>query len=82
MCFGGSTSSGPSQAELDAAAQQRAEATVVQQDAAQETAKIKREDIGNALTARVERQGKRGGTGRRSLFSSSKGAAGYLGRFD
>jgi uncharacterized membrane protein YdbT with pleckstrin-like domain len=73
---------GPSQAEKKAAAEQRVEAEGLKQEAARDTAEAKREDIGDALSARVQRQGKRGGTGRRSLFSSAQGGAGYLNRFD
>lgn len=80
MCGGGS--SGPSQAEKDAAARQRAEAEAARQESARDTAEAKREDISDALSARVQRQGKRGGTGRRSLFTAAQGAAGYLSRFD
>ena len=83
MCGGGGSSGpvGPTKAELDAAARQRAEAAAAQQEAAEEKAGVKREDIEEALSARVQRQGKRGGKGRRSLFSSSSGSAGYLQRF-
>lgn len=79
MCGGGG---GPSQAEQQAAAEQRVEADLVNREAAEGRAKQKREDISSALSARVQRQGKRGGTGRRSLFTSSQGAAGYLQRFN
>lgn len=79
MCGGGP--SGPSQAEQDAAAAQRLAADEAQREAAEERAKEKRDDISEALSARTQRQGRRGGTGRRSLFSSSSGAAGYLSRF-
>lgn len=78
MCFGG----GPSQAEKQAAAEQRVEADYAKRDAAEDIAKQKREDISQALSARTQRQGKRGGSGRRSLFTSSGGGAGYLQRFN
>lgn len=78
MCGGG----GPSQAEQQAAAEQRVEADLANREAAEDRAKQKREDISSALSARVQRQGKRGGKGRRSLFTSSQGAAGYLQRFN
>ena len=82
MCGGGSKGPvGPSQAELDAAERQRVEADMAQREIAEEKAGVKREDIEDALSARVQRQGKRGGKGRRSLFSSKSGAAGYLERF-
>ena len=77
MCGGG-----PSRAENEAAARQRVEAKMAQQEAARDTAETKREDISDALSARVQRQGKRGGAGRRSLFTSALGSAGYLNRFD
>lgn len=78
MCGGG----GPSQAEQQAAAEQRVEADLAKREAVEDRAKQKREDISSALSARVQRQGKRGGKGRRSLFTSSQGAAGYLQRFN
>ena len=79
MCF---PKSGPSQAEQQAAAEQRVEADYARRDAAEDVAKQKREDISEALSARTQRQGKRGGKGRRSLFTSSGGGAGYLQRFN
>lgn len=78
MCGGGG---GPSQAEQNVAAENRLAADEVNREAAEERAKEKREDISQALSARTQRQGKRGGIGRRSLFTSSSGAAGYLSRF-
>jgi hypothetical protein len=78
MCGGG----GPSQAEKQAAAEQRVEADYAKREAAEDRAKQKREDISEALSARTQRQGKRGGKGRRSLFTSSGGGAGYLQRFN
>jgi hypothetical protein len=78
MCGGG----GPSQADQQAAAEQRVEADYVKREAAEDVAKQKREDISEALSARTQRQGKRGGTGRRSLFTSSGGGTGYLQRFN
>ena len=73
---------GPSQAEQQAAAEQRVETDYVNREAAEDRAKQKREDISDALSARTQRQGKRGGQGRRSLFTSSGGGAGYLQRFN
>jgi hypothetical protein len=46
----------------------------------EERAQKKREDISEALEARTERRGMRGGAGRRSLFRS--GGGGFLGRFN
>ena len=72
---------GPSAAEKRAAAEQRAAAEETKRQAIDERANQKREDIEGALSARVERKGKRGGAGRRSLFTSSGGASGFTGRF-
>ena len=73
MCFG------PSKAEKRAAAEQRAEAEEAKQEAIQEKATQKREDISQALTQRTKRRYGRGGRGRRSLFRA--GGSGFLGRF-
>ena len=67
-------------AAAEAAAQERAAAEEVKQQAIQERAVAKREDITEALSARSERKGRRGGAGRRSLYSAATGA-GFLGRF-
>ena len=50
MCFG------PSKAEKRAAAEQRAEAEEAKQEAIQEKATQKREDISQALTQRTQRR--------------------------
>lgn len=71
---------GPSAAEKKAAAEQRLAAEQAKQQAIQEKAGQKREDISDALSARSQRKGTRGGVGRRSLFSSNTGA-GFVGRF-
>jgi regulator of protease activity HflC (stomatin/prohibitin superfamily) len=76
MCF----SSGPSEAEKQAAAAQRAEAEAQKQEEIRRRAEQKREDIGEAISSRTTRAGTGGGTGRRSLISSGSGA-GFLGRF-
>lgn len=76
MCFG------PSPAEKKAAAEQRVEADVAQQEAIVQKAEKKKEDINVALEAKAPRQAARGmraGRGRRSLFRA--GGAGFLGRF-
>ena len=78
MCFGGG---GPSKAEQTQAAEQRVEADIAKQEEVVKRAEQKREDISSALEARTVRQGRSGGSGRRSLFTSSAGAAGYLNRF-
>ena len=67
-------------AQAEAAAQQRLAAEEAKQQAIQERAIAKREDITEALSARMGRSGKRGGTGRRSLFSAQT-AQGFIGRF-
>lgn len=71
---------GPSSAEKRAAAEARVAAEEAKQQAIQEKASQKREDISDALSSRTERKGTRGGVGRRSLFSASTGA-GFTGRF-
>jgi len=73
MCFG------PSKAERQAAAEQRAEAEAAKQEAIKEKAEQKREDISDALTQRAQSRYGRGGRGRRSLFRA--GGSGFLGRF-
>ena len=76
MCFGGG---GPSQAEKQAAADQRIEADQAKSEEIQKRAEQKREDISTALESRTRRSGMRGGAGRRSLFRA--GGGGFLGRF-
>lgn len=76
MCFGG----GPSRQEKQAAAEQRVEADVAKREEVEKRAEQKREDISQALEARTERRGMRGGAGRRSLFRA--GGGGFLGRFN
>ena len=72
---------GPSKSEKRAAAEQRAEAELAKQEQVKDRAESKREDITDALSARAERKGTRGGgSGRRSLYSGSTGA-GFLNRF-
>lgn len=73
MCFG------PSKAEKRAAAEQRELAAEAKREEIEKRAGEKREDIQDALSNRTVRAGKRGGKGRRSLFSS--GGGGFLGRF-
>lgn len=76
MCFGG----GPSQEEKQLAADQRVEADLAKREEVEKRAKSKREDISEALSARTQQRGTRGGRGRRSLFRAS--GAGFLGRFN
>jgi Fe-S cluster assembly ATPase SufC len=51
----------------------------VNREEAERRAEVKAEDISEAVSQRTVRKGMSGGSGRRSLFSSS--AAGFLGRF-
>jgi hypothetical protein len=74
MCFG------PSRREKQAAAEQRVEADVAKREEVEKLAEQKREDISQALEARTQRRGMRGGAGRRSLFRA--GGGGFLGRFN
>jgi len=76
MCFGG----GPSRQEKQAAAEQQVEADVAKREEVEKRAEQKREDISEALEARTQRRGMRGGAGRRSLFRA--GGGGFLGRFN
>jgi len=81
MCFGGG--GGPTQAENKAAAEQKVEAEAQVQEAVQERAKQKAEDIEQAVSQRTAATTRgRGGPGRRSLFQSGSGGAGFLSRFD
>lgn len=73
---------GPSAAEKKAAAEARMEAEEAKQQAIQERASQKKEAIGEALDMKTAAGAKRGGSGRRSLFTSPGGAAGYLSRFE
>lgn len=83
MCFGGG-GGGPSQAEKQVSVDQSLEADAAKREAAEEAAKVKREDIGEALEARRtgEGRGGGGGRGRRSLFRSGGSGAGFIGRFN
>ncbi len=81
MCFG---SGGPSQEEKQVSVDQSLEADAAKREAAEETAKVKRADISEALEARRtgEGRGGGGGRGRRSLFRSGGSGAGFIGRFN
>jgi hypothetical protein len=81
MCFGGG---GPSQEEKQVSVDQSLEADAAKRETAEEAAKVKREDIGEAVEARRtgEGRGGGGGRGRRSLFRSAGGGAGFIGRFN
>lgn len=74
MCFG------PSKEQQRAAAEQRVQADAVKQEAIQDRATQKVKDITESLASRTQRSGTRGGSGRRSLFSTST-TEGFLGRF-
>ncbi len=65
----------------EAAAQQRAAAEEAKQQAIQERAVAKREDISEALSGKMQRKGMRGGGKGRSLLMSQSAGAGFLGRF-
>ena len=70
----------PRRQERQAAAEQQVEADVAKREEVEKRAEQKREDISQALEARTQRRGMRGGAGRRSLFRA--GGAGFLGRFN
>jgi hypothetical protein len=70
----------PRREEKQAAAEQRVEADIAKREEVEKLAEQKREDISEALEARTQRRGMRGGAGRRSLFRA--GGAGFLGRFN
>ena len=84
MCFGGG--GGPTEAENKQAAEQKVEAEAQVQEAVQEKAQQKAEDIEQAIskTTAAKSRGARGsgGSGRRTLFRSAGGGAGFLSRFD
>jgi len=70
----------PRRQERQAAAEQRVEADIAKREEIEKRAEQKREDISEALEARTQRRGMRGGAGRRSLFRA--GGGGFLGRFN
>ena len=65
-----------------ASVDQSLRADAAKREAAEQAAKVKREDIGEALEARRtgEGRGGGGGRGRRSLFRSGGSGAGFIGR--
>lgn len=73
---------GPSGAEKAAARAQQEAAQAAKKKAIEERSQRKREDIDTALEGRTQSEGRRGGTGRRSLFSATGGSAGFIGRFN
>lgn len=78
MCFGGG---GPSAAEKQQAAEDRLAAEQAKEEELRKRAEKKREDIAEAISGRAIDSGKRGGKGRRSLFRSTGGTSGFLGRY-
>ena len=77
MCF----NQGPSAAEREASAAQRMEAETAKRAEIEQRARAKREDVTEAISGRNVQAGRRGGAGRRSLFTSMSGGAGYASRF-
>lgn len=75
MCFG------PSSSERKAAQEQRDAAAAQKQEAIRERTRRKAEDIESAVTSRTSREGRRGGSGRRSLITAPMGGSGYASRF-
>ena len=85
MCFGGGSSKKAQETQNKKAAEERVEAEEVKREEVEKRAEQKREDISEAISEKqiqAGRRGRGGGRGRRSLFRSSGGAAGFLGRFN
>jgi hypothetical protein len=82
MCFGSSKpqATAPAAVENQAAAAAQVETDMATREEDERRAKDKAEDITEALTARSAGKGKRGGSGRKSLLTSTGG--GFLGRFE
>lgn len=74
MCFG------PSSAEKAAAREQQEAAQAQKKREIEERSRLKRDEISAAVEGRTGQAGRRGGAGRRTLFSASSGS-GFLGRF-
>ena len=72
MCFGGG---GPSEEEKQASVDQSLEADAAKREAKEKIAKVKREDISEALEARLAGEG-RGGGGRRGRGDAARRAGG------
>ena len=72
---------GPSSAERAAMRQQRLAAEEAKRAEVEERARAKREDVTEAISGQNIQAGRRGGAGRRSLFTSMSGGAGYASRF-
>lgn len=75
MCFG------PSSAERAAMRAQREAAEEQKAAELAERARTKEADVSEALSSRTIQSGRRGGAGRRSLFTSMSGGSGYASRF-
>jgi hypothetical protein len=75
MCFGGGVTA--------AQKEQQAEAKAAREREQDRISEQKRDDIEGALSSRTVGRfsGSQGGTGRRSLFTSSSGGSGFLNRF-
>lgn len=69
------------QAAAEAAAQQRAAAEEAKQAAIQERAVAKRDDITEALSAKMQRKGVRGGGTSRTLLMAQSAGQGFVSRF-
>lgn len=72
---------GPSAAERQAARAQREAAELEKRREIERKAEAKREDVSEAISGRIIQSGRRGGVGRRSLFTSPAGGSGYASRF-
>lgn len=72
---------GPSSAERAAMRAQREDAERAKRAEIEERARAKRADVTEAISGRNIQAGRRGGAGRRSLFTSMSGGAGYASRF-
>lgn len=75
MCFG------PSSAERAAMRAQREAAEEQKAAELAERARTKEADVSEALSSSTIQSGRRGGAGRRSLFTSMSGGSGYASRF-
>ena len=82
MCFGPSSAERAAMREQEKLSkEQRREAEARKQEELAERARTKEEDVSEALSSRTIQSGRRGGAGRRSLFTSMSGGSGYASRF-
>ena len=72
---------GPSSAEKAAMREQRLAAEEAKRAEVEARARAKREDVTEAISGQNIQAGRRGGAGRRSLFTSMSGGSGYASRF-